>query len=138
MQSTKTKHLKIGSAGEYLTMFEIYMEGYKALHSSGQSKYDIIIDTGSRMIKTQVKTTTKNTTAKHMQTFRYQICRRAGQKYLDPYEIDDFELYAFACIPLRRVAFIPHKDINTSYKVTIRLEEFDFYTLSRAIKILTV
>ncbi len=128
--------LGIGSAGEYLTMFEAYLAGYKAHAVGDQSKYDIIVDTGKKLLRTQVKSTTTPSKAKHIQSFRYQIRRKVAREYLDPYEINDFELYAFACIPLRRVAFIPHKDITNNFKVTIRLEEHNFYTLDRAIKIL--
>ncbi len=128
--------LGIGSAGEYLTMFEVYLAGHKAHAVGDQSKYDLIVDTGKKLIRTQVKSTTKPARAKEIQSFQYQIRRKVQKDYLDPYTLDDFELYAFACIPLRRVAFIPHTEITNTFKVTIRLEEHNFYTLDRAIKIL--
>ncbi len=116
-------------------MVEIYLAGYNAHVTNDKSKYDIIIDTSSSLIRTQVKTTITPTDTREQQSFAYQIKRKIGNKSI-AYDLDEFELYAFACIPLRRVAFIPHKDIVNTFKVTIRLEEHDYYSLDRAISII--
>tara|TARA_R100000808_G_C2144999_1_gene152765 strand:- start:1019 stop:1429 length:411 start_codon:yes stop_codon:yes gene_type:complete len=134
MPSIKTS-IEIGSAGEHLAMFEIYLAGYNAHLTSDQCKYDIIIDTSSNLIRTQVKTTVKPTDTKELQSFTYQIKRKIGNKAIS-YALEEFELYAFSCLPLRRVAFMPHKDVLNSHKVTIRLEEYNYYTLDRALKII--
>lgn len=134
MQYTKT-NIEIGSAGEHLALFEIYLAGYNAHLASEHSKYDIIIDSLGKLVRTQVKTTIRPTDTKELQSFAYQIKRKIGKKAIS-YALDEFELYAFSCLPLRRVAFMPHKDVLNTHKVTIRLEEYNYYTLDRALKII--
>ena len=49
--------LQVGKAGEYLVCFDLIMKGFVAYPSEQGLPYDLVLDTGSKMLKIQVKTT---------------------------------------------------------------------------------
>src|SRR5690554_7519452 len=54
-----SKQLQIGKAGEYLVCADLIMKGFIAFPSEQGLPYDILLDTGEKLLKVQVKTTEK-------------------------------------------------------------------------------
>ena len=54
-----SKQLQIGKAGEYLVCADLIMKGFIAFPSEQGLPYDVLLDTGEKLLKVQVKTTEK-------------------------------------------------------------------------------
>ena len=46
--------LQVGKAGEYLVCFDLIMKGFVAYPSEQGLPYDLVLDTGNKMLKIQV------------------------------------------------------------------------------------
>ena len=53
-----SNELQIGKAGEYLACADLIMKGLVAFPSEQGLPYDVLVDTGKRLLRVQVKSTT--------------------------------------------------------------------------------
>ena len=54
-----SKQLQVGKAGEYLVCADLIIKGFVAFPSEQGLPYDVLLDTGEKLLKVQVKTTEK-------------------------------------------------------------------------------
>ena len=52
-----SRELQTGKAGEYLVCADLILKGFVAFPSEQGLPYDVLLDTGKRLLKVQVKTT---------------------------------------------------------------------------------
>ena len=57
MQMRTSKELQTGKAGEYLVCADLILKGFVAFPSEQGLPYDVLLDTGEKIIRIQVKTT---------------------------------------------------------------------------------
>tara|TARA_R100000388_G_scaffold94513_1_gene82029 strand:+ start:347 stop:772 length:426 start_codon:yes stop_codon:yes gene_type:complete len=132
----KIQNLYNGKAGEHFTCFDILSQGYNATLVDTHF-YDVLLNlTSSNFIKIQVKTSNYHR-GKQKKSIRYVIARKAGNKVQASYDSDMIDIFAFVSPKLKKVAYIPLCEIQTTNKVTIQCAEFDNYTLDRALSILS-
>ena len=53
----RSNELQIGKAGEYIVCADLIMKGLIAFPSEQGLPYDVVIDTGKKILRCQVKTT---------------------------------------------------------------------------------
>jgi len=105
----ESKELRIGRAGQHLTMCDLLSKGFACCQTEEGMPYDIIVDLGVRMVRIQVKTTEKpgmmNDQYK-VPTYRFNV-RRAGRGGKREYQIGEFEGFALVCMDDRSVWYYP-------------------------------
>lgn len=95
-----SKQLQIGKAGEYLVCADLIMKGFIAFPSEQGLPYDVLLDTGKKLLKVQVKTTEK---ARSVQQRKNPIpayifsIKRAGKNGKTRYEEKEIDLFALVC-----------------------------------------
>ena len=52
-----SKQLQIGKAGEYMVCSDLILKGFIAFPSEQGLPYDVLLDTGEKILRVQVKTT---------------------------------------------------------------------------------
>ena len=130
--------LKIGNAGEHLACYYAIMEGFDAHRVSGQRKFDVLVEDSGLIFRVQVKTSRYRDKNKKNLTFQlrrrtmdYKKKKSIGIKY--GREID---LYAFVSPDYVKVAWMPVVNIVNSYKINIKEEDFNKYTIKDAMETL--
>ena len=127
--------IDLGGAGEFFTCYKSIMEGYQAFPVSNLP-YDVVVNANPNLYKIQVKTSTYYG---GRPSVVFQLIRRTmnykKKKCIDvKYKADDFQIYAFVEPLLMKVAFLSTDEITTQYKINIHPDDFDKYTLKRAIQ----
>ena len=63
-----SKQLQIGKAGEYLVCADLILKGFIAFPSEQGLPYDVLLDTGEKLLRVQVKTTERPRLVKQRNT----------------------------------------------------------------------
>ena len=92
--------LQAGKAGEYLVCADLILKGFIAYPSEQGLSYDVVLDTGKKLYKIQVKTTRKpvpipqrkHSTKRYI--FNIRRCGKKGRRFYEKGEVDIFALVA--------------------------------------------
>ena len=108
----KSNELQIGKAGEYLACADAIMKGLIAFPSEQGLPYDILIDTGKKLLRCQVKTTEKPRAVLQRKSvskaYIFNI-KRHGKNMTARYTKDEVDLFALVELETRTVGYItPH------------------------------
>ena len=120
-----SKQLQIGKAGEYLVCADLIMKGFIAFPSEQGLPYDILLDTGEKLLKVQVKTTEK---ARSVQQRKNPIpayifsIKRAGSNGKTRYEEKEIDLFALVCLDTMQIGYLTNKEMPTT--INIRVDAF--------------
>lgn len=118
-----SREMQIGKAGEYLVCADLIMKGFVAYPSEQGLQYDVVLDTGKKLLKIQVKTT--STTRKIPSQFKVSMAylfdiRRAGKFHKKIHNIRNINLFAFVCLDTRQVAYM--KPRTAPYAIILRAD----------------
>lgn len=106
---------QIGKAGEYLVCADLILKGYVAYLSEQGLPYDVVLDTGDRLLKVQVKTTrTHKQTPQRVNncnTYAFNVKRR-GKKNRALHTTTSCDLFALVALDERVVGYIPNADVR--------------------------
>lgn len=104
-----SKELQIGKAGEYLTCADLIIKGFISFPSEQGLPYDVLLDTGKKLLKVQVKTTLGPRVVpqrkKDSRAYVFNV-KRAGKGGKLRYEKDEIDLFALVCIDTMKVGYI--------------------------------
>ena len=120
-----SKQLQIGKAGEYLVCADLIMKGFIAFPSEQGLPYDVLLDTGKKLLKVQVKTTEK---ARSVQQRKNPIpayifsIKRAGKNGKTRYEEKEIDLFALVCLDTMEIGYLTNKEMPTT--INIRVDTF--------------
>lgn len=120
-----SKQLQIGKAGEYLVCADLIMKGFIAFPSEQGLPYDVLLDTGEKLLKVQVKTTEK---ARSVQQRKNPIpayifsIKRAGKNGKTRYEEKEIDLFALVCLDTMKIGYLTNKEMPTT--INIRVDTF--------------
>ena len=132
VQSKDTNNRAKGDAGEYLALFELCMNEIVAHKITGAS-YDIIVNYSDSLIKVQCKTghhpQSWRTKKKFTDRLRFKCYK--GSKSKTQYSKNEVDIYAFADLDQKVVAWVNFKDVNTS--LVIMKDSFDKYDLNKCL-----
>lgn len=117
-----SKQLQIGKAGEYLVCADLILKGFIAFQSEQGLPYDILLDTGERLLKVQVKTTEKprivQQRAKESLAYVFSI-KRAGVNGKTRYEEKEIDLFALVCLDTMQVGYLTNKEMPTTINIRV-------------------
>lgn len=112
-----SNELQIGKAGEYLVCADLIMKGLVAFPSEQGLPYDVLVDTGKRLLRIQVKTTTAPRVipqrAKDTQAYIFNI-KRHGKNNTTIYGDSEVDLFALVCLDTRLVGYLHNEEMPTT------------------------
>ena len=117
-----SKQLQVGKAGEYLACADLIMKGFIAFPSEQGLPYDILLDTGEKLLKVQVKTTEKPRTIKQRSkdTLAYIFSiKRAGANGKTRYNENEIDLFALVCLDTMQVGYLTNKEMPTTVNIRV-------------------
>lgn len=117
--------LAIGKAGEYLVCVDRIMDGMVAFPSEQGLPYDVVVQSGTKMLRVQVKTTQSHRVLPQRKgqfpgyAFNIRRCGAGGWKR---YKGDEFDVVAVVALDTRQVGYIHARDLTTC--LMVRTEKF--------------
>jgi len=117
-----SKQLQIGKAGEYLVCADLILKGFIAFPSEQGLPYDVLLDTGEKLLRVQVKTTEKP--RKVQQRDKNTICyifsiKRAGKNGLTRYNENEIDLFALVCLDTMQIGYLSNKEMPTTINIRV-------------------
>jgi hypothetical protein len=124
-----SKELQIGKAGEYLVCADLVMKGFVAYPSEQGLPYDVVLDTGKKIIRVQVKTCEKPRIMpqRAKDTLVYQFAIKMHGKHRNKmYGDDEVDIFALATLDTRSVGYVKGKDMKstTNFRVDSLRESY--------------
>lgn len=125
-----SKQLQIGKAGEYLTCADLIIKGFVAFPSEQGLPYDVLLDTGKKLLKVQVKTTEKPRLVlqrnRSVPAYIFSI-KRAGAKGKTRYNEEEIDLFALVCLDTMQVGYIVNKEMPTTINIRVDAMKGTYY-----------
>ena len=126
----KSNELQIGKAGEYIVCADLIMKGLIAFPSEQGLPYDVVIDTGSKILRCQVKTTEKPRSIqqreKDTKAYVFNI-KRHGAGGLKRYGSDEADLFALVELESRGVVYLQSKDMPDTLNIRVDSLKGSYY-----------
>jgi len=120
----QSKELQIGKAGEYIVCADLILKGFVAFPSEQGLPYDVLLDTGKRLVKVQVKTCSgvRIVPQRHKETKCYVFnIKRHGKNNSQRYHADEIDIFALVCLDTMKVGYLKNGDMPTT--INIRADE---------------
>lgn len=117
-----SKELQIGKAGEYLVCADLILKGFVAFPSEQGLPYDVLLDTGEKLIRIQVKTTSGPRTipqrATDSKAYIFNV-KRCGKSNGKRYGLDEVDIFALVCLDTKMIGYIKTDDMpdTINYRV---------------------
>jgi hypothetical protein len=121
----QSKELQIGKAGEYLVCADLILKGFISFPSEQGLPYDVLLDTGKKLFRVQVKTTQTHRIVpqRNIETKCYSFgIKRAGRKNQTRYNIDEIDLFALVCLDTMQIGYI--RNVEMPDTINIRVDKF--------------
>lgn len=117
-----SKQLQTGKAGEYLVCADLIIKGFIAFPSEQGLPYDVLLDTGERLLKVQVKTTEKarliQQRSNPIPAYIFSI-KRAGTNGKTRYEESEIDLFALVCLDTMQIGYLTNKEMPTTINIRV-------------------
>jgi hypothetical protein len=117
-----SKELQLGKAGEYLVCADLILKGFVAFPSEQGLPYDVLLDTGQKLLKIQVKTTEKPRVipqrSKELFAYIFNI-KRCGKNGKNKYEGNEINLFALVCLDTRKIGYLTNKDMPETINIRV-------------------
>lgn len=115
-----SKELQVGKAGEYLVCADLILKGFVAFPSEQGLPYDVVLDTGKRIFRVQVKTTAGLRVvpqrAGESRAYIFNV-KRAGKKNSKRHTEADLDIYALVALDTRRIAYLSGLDMPDTLNI---------------------
>jgi uncharacterized protein YerC len=117
-----SKELQTGKAGEYLVCADLILKGFIAFPSEQGLPYDVLLDTGKKLIRIQVKTTSGPRVipqrAKETKAYIFNV-KRCGKGNCKRYGNDEVDIFALVCLDTKAIGYIKTDDMpdTINYRV---------------------
>ena len=115
-----SKELQIGKAGEYLVCADIILKNMIVFLSEQGLPYDILIDTGKKLLRCQVKTTTglREIPQRTKKTYAYIFnIKRCGKNHKERYSLNEVDLFALVCLDTKKIGYIVNKEMPSTINI---------------------
>jgi len=125
-----SKELQIGKAGEYLVCADLILKGFIAFPSEQGLPYDVLLDTGSKLLRIQVKTTEKprRVPQRSQDSFAYVFnIKRAGKKGRTRYEEKEIDLFALVCLDTMKIGYLTNREMPTTINIRVDSLKGSYY-----------
>lgn len=118
-----SSELQTGKAGEYLVCADLILKELIAFPSEQGLPYDVLLDTGKKLLKVQVKTTegvrTVQQRAKETKCYIFNI-KRHGKQNNQRYSTNEIDIFALVCLDTREIGYL--KNTETPDTINIRAD----------------
>lgn len=115
---------QIGKAGEYLTCADLLLKGFNVSPAGETLPYDLLLDTGKKILKVQVKTTETHRKTNQWRgvsgAYVFSI-KRKGSNSEKRYENNEVDIFAVVALDTMQIGYIKNEDMPTT--INIRVEE---------------
>lgn len=105
----KSEQMQIGKAGEYLVCADLILKGFIAFPSEQGLPYDVLLDTGGKILRVQVKTTEGlrivPQRTKESKCYIFNI-KRHGKGGKQRYTDKEIDLFALVCLDTMRIGYL--------------------------------
>ena len=104
-----SNELQVGKAGEYLVCVDLILKGFVSFLSEQGLPYDVLLDTGLKLLKVQVKTTNapRKVPQRNKDSFAYIFnIKRAGKGGKARYTNKEIDLFALVCLDTMQVGYL--------------------------------
>lgn len=125
-----SKQLQIGKAGEYLVCADLILKGFVAFPSEQGLPYDVVLDTGERLLRVQVKTTERpRIVPQRINSSRAYIfnIKRAGVKGRTRYDVNEIDIFALVCLDTRDIGYLVNVDMPDTINIRVDSERGNYY-----------
>ena len=125
-----SKQLQIGKAGEYLVCADLILKGFISFPSEQGLPYDVLLDTGEKLLKVQVKTTEKyrSVPQRNVDTKAYIFnIKRAGNKGKTRYSENEIDLFALVCLDTMKIGYVKNIDMPETINIRVDSERGNYY-----------
>lgn len=115
---------KLGKAGEFLVGSHLLLKGFNVSQAGETLPYDLLLDTGEKILKVQVKTTDtyKVTNQWRGVSGAYVFgVKRKGYNSKKRYEDNEVDIFALVALDVMQVGYIKNCDMPTT--INIRTDE---------------
>ena len=119
-----SNELQKGKAGEYLVCADLILKGFIAFISEQGLPYDIILDTGKKLFKVQVKTTEilRKVPQRNKDTLCYIFnIKRHGKIRQNIYSENEVDLFALVCLDTRKIMYLKNGEMPET--INVRADE---------------
>lgn len=117
-----SKELQIGKAGEYIVCADLILKGFVAFPSEQGLPYDVLLDTGTRIFRVQVKTTTGPRVvpqrACESRAYIFNV-KRTGRGNTKRYTNADIDLFALVSLDTRKVGYLVGCDMPDTLNIRV-------------------
>jgi len=117
-----SKELQTGKAGEYLTCADLILKGFVAFPSEQGLPYDVLLDTGKKLLKVQVKTTATPRMllqrSKEQKAYIFNV-KRCGKGGAARYTAGEIDLFALVCLDVMKVVYILTDDMPDTINIRV-------------------
>lgn len=107
--------MQAGKAGEYLVCADLIAKGYVAYLSEQGLPYDVVLDTGDRLLKIQVKATRmhKQTPQRvsNINTYAFNV-KRCGKGNKNFRGESSCDLFALVALDEKQIGYMKNKDVK--------------------------
>jgi hypothetical protein len=118
-----SSELQTGKAGEYLVCADLILKGLIAFPSEQGLPYDVLLDTGKKLLKVQLKTAegvrTVQQRAKETKCYIFNI-KRHGKQNNQRYTTNEIDIFALVCLDTREIGYL--KNTETPDTINIRAD----------------
>ena len=100
----------VGLAAEHLVCADLLLAGYKSYMTDQSCAYDVVLDSGQRLVRIQVKAATRprSMPQRTIYTTSYMWhVRRAGKGARRVYGENEFDALALVALDIRQIAYVP-------------------------------
>lgn len=107
--------MQAGKAGEYLVCADLIANGYVAYLSEQGLPYDVVLDTGEKLLKIQVKATRthKQTPQRvsNINTYSFNV-KRCGKGNKNFRSESSCDLFALVALDEKQIGYMKNKDVK--------------------------
>jgi len=125
-----SKEMQIGIAGEHLVCADLILKGFIAFLTDQGLPYDVIVDVNGKLLKCQVKTTTKPRIIpqreKETQAYIFNI-KNHGKKNDKIYNDSDVDIFALVCIDTGKIGYLKNIDVRSTMNFRVDKLKNSYY-----------
>jgi hypothetical protein len=125
-----SKQLQIGKAGEYLVCADLILKGFIAFPSEQGLPYDVVLDTGNKIFKVQVKTTSAFRVIPQRRTetkcYNFAI-KRAGKNNRTKYDLHEIDLFALVCLDTKKIGYLKNSQMPSTINIRVDALKGSYY-----------
>jgi len=126
----KSNELQVGKAGEYIVCADLIIKGLIAYPSEQGLSYDVVVDNGKKLLKCQVKTTSKPRIIlqreKETNAYIFSI-KRHGKNNNSIYGLTEVDLFALVCLDTKLVGYLKNKEMPTTINLRVDSLQGSYY-----------